>query len=159
MTTIAYPGESSESYPEVFTKPPPMPAVLKPGQLSEQQFKQFFEEVRLFACIFAAHWDLYMSIVHVFILFAVWTKSKLCTSFSLIRAMSLWRTCLRGTSYSRLAMTSTYLWKNWRKNSTKRAKSKVNASTDRGEFVSLFCFGSTRLRHCDDAVATLTYTY
>ena len=48
MTTIAYPGESSESYPEVFTKPPPMPAVLKPGQLSEQQFKQFFEEVRQF---------------------------------------------------------------------------------------------------------------
>ena len=41
-----FPGESSESWPEVFTKPPPMPTKLKPGQVSKQELDQFYSEVR-----------------------------------------------------------------------------------------------------------------
>ncbi len=43
-----WPGESDEAHPEVFNIPPPMPAKLKPGMLSEKQFKHFFEEVGFF---------------------------------------------------------------------------------------------------------------
>ena len=41
-----WPGQVDETYPEVFTTIPPQPAVLKPGQFSPKQVKQFFEEVR-----------------------------------------------------------------------------------------------------------------
>ena len=40
-----YPGFVDKAFPEVFTKIPPQPDVLKPGQLSKEQVKQFFEEV------------------------------------------------------------------------------------------------------------------
>jgi len=40
-----WPGFTGKAYPEVFTKAPPQPQQLKPGQLSEQQVKAFFEEV------------------------------------------------------------------------------------------------------------------
>ena len=40
-----YPGQSDEAFPDVFTRPPAFPVTLKPGQLSEQQFRQYFEEV------------------------------------------------------------------------------------------------------------------
>jgi len=40
-----WPGFTGKAYPEVFNKAPPQPRQLKPGQLSEQQVKKFFEEV------------------------------------------------------------------------------------------------------------------
>ena len=40
-----WPGFTGEAYPEVFTKIPPQPQQVKPGQLSEQQVKKFFDEV------------------------------------------------------------------------------------------------------------------
>ena len=42
-----YPGQCDEAYPEVYLRAPPFPQNLKPGQLSEQQFEQFFREVNL----------------------------------------------------------------------------------------------------------------
>jgi len=40
-----YPGFTGEAYPEIFTAIPPHSPQLKPGQLSEQQVKKFFDEV------------------------------------------------------------------------------------------------------------------
>jgi len=39
------PGFTGKAFPEVFNIAPPQPKQLKPGQLSEQQVKQFFDEV------------------------------------------------------------------------------------------------------------------
>lgn len=43
--TKRWPGEENVAHPEVFNIPPAFPKKLKPGQLSEEQFKQFFDEV------------------------------------------------------------------------------------------------------------------
>lgn len=40
-----YPGFTGKAYPEIFTTVPPQPKQQKPGQLSEEQVKKFFEEV------------------------------------------------------------------------------------------------------------------
>jgi len=40
-----WPGYSDEAYPEVFTTMPTQPKTLKPGQISEQKARQFFDEV------------------------------------------------------------------------------------------------------------------
>ena len=40
-----WPGFTGKAYPEVFNTIPPQPQQQKPGQLSEQQIKKFFEEV------------------------------------------------------------------------------------------------------------------
>ena len=42
-----WPGETSEAHPEVFTTIPPQPENLKPGQFTEAQIKQYFEQVTL----------------------------------------------------------------------------------------------------------------
>ena len=42
-----YPGQSDEAFPDVFTRPPAPPVTCKPGQLNEQQFRQYFEEVKI----------------------------------------------------------------------------------------------------------------
>ena len=42
-----WPIETSEAHPEVFTTIPPQPKNLKPGQLTEAQIKQYFQEVTL----------------------------------------------------------------------------------------------------------------
>lgn len=43
-----WPGQSDEAYPELFTVPPkPFSEPLKPGQLNEEQFQQFWDEVCL----------------------------------------------------------------------------------------------------------------
>ena len=39
------PGFTGKAYPEVFTVAPPQPQQLKPGQLSKEQVKKFFDEV------------------------------------------------------------------------------------------------------------------
>ncbi|XP_013406918.1 uncharacterized protein LOC106171228, partial [Lingula anatina] len=45
QTTDAFPGvQETEPKPEIFTVPPPQPKKKKPGQLTAQQVKQFFEE-------------------------------------------------------------------------------------------------------------------
>ena len=46
--TVYYPGQTDEAHPELFdlNARPPTPAP-KPGQLSEEQVKQFFEVVSL----------------------------------------------------------------------------------------------------------------
>ncbi|XP_013385576.1 uncharacterized protein LOC106155333 [Lingula anatina] len=45
QTTDAFPGvQKTEPKPEIFTVPPPQPKKKKPGQLTAQQVKQFFEE-------------------------------------------------------------------------------------------------------------------
>jgi len=44
MDPISWPGKSDEAHPEVFTKVPPQPDVLKPGQLTKEQVTQFFTE-------------------------------------------------------------------------------------------------------------------
>ena len=44
-TTKRWPGESEEAYPEVFTVAPPRVGPKKPGQLTDEQIKHFFEKV------------------------------------------------------------------------------------------------------------------
>ena len=46
---VHYPGQTDEAHPELFdlNARPPTPAP-KPGQLSEEQVKQFFEVVSLY---------------------------------------------------------------------------------------------------------------
>ena len=47
-------GFTGEVHPEVFTVPPPQPEAKKPGQLTPEQLKHFFEKVQyiLFPCGF-----------------------------------------------------------------------------------------------------------
>jgi len=40
-----WPGFTGKAYPEVFNTVPPQPQQRKPGQLSEEQVKKFFDEV------------------------------------------------------------------------------------------------------------------
>ena len=40
-----WPGFTGVAYPEVFNTIPPQPQQRKPGQLSDQQIKKFFDEV------------------------------------------------------------------------------------------------------------------
>ena len=44
------PGFTGVAYPEVFNTIPLQPQQLKPGQLSEQQVKKFFDEVCMAVC-------------------------------------------------------------------------------------------------------------
>ena len=44
-----WPGQIDEAHPELFSTIPSQPTVLKPGQLTEQQVKKYFDEVS-FAC-------------------------------------------------------------------------------------------------------------
>ena len=45
---VRFPGEVDETYPEVFTKMPPQPKEKKPGQLSEELIKEYFDKVTRF---------------------------------------------------------------------------------------------------------------
>lgn len=42
-----YPGQSTEVFPEPFNKPPDVIPTGKPGQLSEEKIRQFFDEVSI----------------------------------------------------------------------------------------------------------------
>jgi len=42
-----WPGFTGKAYPEVFNTIPPQPQNLKPGQLSEEEVKKFFDEVSI----------------------------------------------------------------------------------------------------------------
>ena len=42
---VRWPAESDEAFPEIFTVMPEQPVQKKPGQLNQQQIRQFFEEV------------------------------------------------------------------------------------------------------------------
>ncbi len=44
-TTKRWPGETDEAFPEAFVKIPQQPKEKKPGQLTDEQIKQFFDEV------------------------------------------------------------------------------------------------------------------
>lgn len=44
MAETKWSGETDEAHPEIFNSIPPQPKVLKPGQLSEEKIKQFFDE-------------------------------------------------------------------------------------------------------------------
>jgi len=41
-----WPGYTEEAHPEVFNTMPAQPQTLKPGQISEEKARQFFDEVR-----------------------------------------------------------------------------------------------------------------
>ena len=44
-------GESTVDYPDVYTKIPPPVQEKKPGQLSQEQINQFFDEVRILSIV------------------------------------------------------------------------------------------------------------
>ena len=44
-------GQSTEDYPDVYTKIPPSVQEKKPGQLSQEQINQFFNEVGIFSVV------------------------------------------------------------------------------------------------------------
>ena len=45
QTPKRWTGYTDEAHPEIFTVMPPQPKILKPGQLTEEQVKKFFDEV------------------------------------------------------------------------------------------------------------------
>ena len=45
MANKKYPGDVDEAFPDIFNQIPPQPSEKKPGQLSDEQLREYFDKV------------------------------------------------------------------------------------------------------------------